>query len=91
MYLREMEDTIGLCISARDHIEPQLPHEEHEVGHADWATCRTHKRAHTHQKRCERPIESVAKTSSNSLFTIFDPVGVLGPVGYLSETIKEVV
>lgn len=46
MHLRVMEDKIGLCVSARDHIEPQLPHEEHKIGYVDWATCRTH----THQR-----------------------------------------
>lgn len=46
MYLREMEDKIGLCVSARYHIEPQLPHEEHIVLYVDWATCRTQ----THQR-----------------------------------------
>lgn len=38
-YLREMEDKISLCVSARDYIEPQLPHEEHMVGNVDWSTC----------------------------------------------------
>ncbi len=35
MYLREVEDKICLCVSARYHIEPQLPHEEHLVRHVD--------------------------------------------------------
>lgn len=49
MYLREMEDNISLCVSARDHIEPQLPHEEHKVGYVDWPTCTTH--TDTHKER----------------------------------------
>jgi len=47
MYLREMEDNISLCVSARDHIKPQLPHEEHKVGYVDRPTCRTHTGTHT--------------------------------------------
>ena len=42
MHLREMEDKISRCVSARDHIEPQLPHEKHNVGYVDWPTYRTH-------------------------------------------------
>lgn len=44
MYLREMEDTICFCVSARDHVEPQLPHEEHSI--VDQPTCGTHTYEH---------------------------------------------
>lgn len=42
MYLREMEDKISLHVSARDHVEPQLPHEEHKVGYVDWHAYTAH-------------------------------------------------
>lgn len=35
LYLWEMEDKISLCVSARIHIEPQLPHEEDVIRYAD--------------------------------------------------------
>lgn len=47
-YLREVEDTIGLWVFARHHIEPQLPHKEDLVGYVDWAACGTRRHAGTH-------------------------------------------
>lgn len=39
MNLREMEDQISLRVFARNHIKPQLPHEEHKVGYVDRSAC----------------------------------------------------
>lgn len=91
MYLREMKDKICLCVSAWDHIEPQLPHEEHKVGDVDRAACRTH--THTPKRFLQVSTRSKVQLAlqSDNVCTVFNPLGCLGPVSDLSQTIKEVV
>lgn len=92
MYLREIENQISRSVFARNHIEPQLPHEEHGVGRVDG-------RGHWRQTCTQRiPLVSTGPKSIESerrhystMFTVFDPRHFLGPVGYLSQAIKEVV
>lgn len=35
VYLREMENQIGLSVFARNNVEPKFPHKEHVVGGVD--------------------------------------------------------
>lgn len=90
MYLREMENQISRSVFARNHIEPQLPHEEHGVGRVDG-------RSHWRQTRTQTfPLvntgpKSIERRHYSTMFTVFDPRHFLGPVGYLSQAIKEVV
>lgn len=77
-YLRIVEGEVGPQIPARDHVKPQLPHEDDDIWHAHCHSCKS--RSRPTYGRNETPNVAMSVTKSVSTFIWFQLLTWLGPI-----------